>query len=33
MEKQVIIEEFALKQFNEKVMRNLLPLSVFKKCL
>jgi len=31
MEKQVIIEEFALKQFNEKVMRNLLPLSVFKK--
>jgi len=31
MEKQVIIEEFAIKQFNEKVMRNLLPLSVFKK--
>lgn len=31
MEKQVVIEEFAKKQFNEKVMRSSLPLSVFKK--
>lgn len=31
MEKQVVVEEFGKKQFNEKVMRSTLPLSVFKK--
>ena len=31
MEKQIVIEEFGKKQFNEKVMRSLLPLSVYKK--
>ena len=31
MEKQIIIEEFGKKQFNEKVMRDSLPLSVYKK--
>ncbi|MFA5442429.1 MAG: glutamine synthetase III [Bacilli bacterium] len=31
MEKQVVIEEFAKKQFNDKVMRSSLPLSVYKK--
>lgn len=31
MEKQIVIEEFGKKQFNEKVMRSSLPLSVYKK--